>query len=214
MARPTPKRNENRINPLPWSARMTASESSPANPAAFVPGRNCSKIETRNSVAVLMISTMNSAMPRSMSMVPMRSDGSIGLAGCIKPGPRNDNGALALSSQQFPQFRFRHLLQRRARHLVDEADLARHLEIRERTAAGGHHGVVQIRRRAFDASLRNDEHHRHLIEHRMLFRNHRGLAHAGHDRYHLLDLRGRDVLAADLQHVLGAVAEFDEAVIQ
>src|SRR6266849_3674185 len=183
---------------------MTASESWPANPAAFVPGRNCSKIETRNSVAVLMISTMNSAMPRSMSMVPMRSDGSIGLAGCIKPGPRNDNGALALSSQQFPQFRFRHLLQRRARHLVDEADLARHLEIRERTAAGGHHDVMQVGRRALDASLRDDEDDRHLVEHRVLLADHGGLAHAGHDRDPLLDLGGRDVLAADFQHVLGA----------
>ena len=67
---------------------------------------------------------------------------------------------------------------------------------------------------ACDAGLRNDEHHRHLVEHRMLLRHHGGLAHAGHHRDHLLDLGRRDVLAADLQHVLGAVAELDEAVLQ
>ena len=61
---------------------------------------------------------------------------------------------------------------------------------------------------------RNDEDHRHLIQHRMLFRNHRGLAHAGHHRDHLFDLGRRDIFTADLQHVLGAVAELDEAVIQ
>ena len=69
-------------------------------------------------------------------------------------------------------------------------------------------------RRAVDAGLRNDEDDRHLVQHRMLLRHHRGLAHAGHHRDHLLDLGSRDVLAADLQHVLGAVAELDEAVLQ
>ena len=68
--------------------------------------------------------------------------------------------------------------------------------------------------RGRDAGQRNDEHDRHLVQHRMLLRHHRGLAHAGHHRDHLFDLGGRDVLAADLQHVLGAVAELDEAVFE
>ena len=65
-----------------------------------------------------------------------------------------------------------------------------------------------------DAGVRDDEHHRHFVQHRMLLRHHRGLAHARHHRDDLLDLGGRDVLAADLQHVLGAVAEFHKAVVQ
>ena len=48
----------------------------------------------------------------------------------------------------------------------------------------------------------------------MLLRDHRGLAHAGHHRNHLLDLGRRDVFAADLEHVLGAVAEPDKTVLQ
>ena len=73
---------------------------------------------------------------------------------------------------------------------------------------------MQIGRRALDAGLRNDEHDRHFVQHRMLLRHHRGLAHAGHHRDHLFDLGGRDILAADLEHVLGAVAELDEAVVE
>ena len=65
-----------------------------------------------------------------------------------------------------------------------------------------------------DAGLRDDEDDRHLVQHRMLLRHHRGLAHAGDQRDHLLDLGGRDILAADLEHVLGAVAELDVAVLE
>src|SRR6188474_2526861 len=38
------------------------------------------------------------------------------------------------SPQHLSQFRLRHLFQRRARHVVDEMDLARHLEVRQRSA--------------------------------------------------------------------------------
>ena len=93
-------------------------------------------------------------------------------------------------------------------------DFARYLEIRQRIAASGHDVIVQIRRRAVDAGDRNDEHHRHLVKHRMFFPDHRGLAHAGDDCDHLLDLGRRDILGADLEHVLGAVAEFEKTVIQ
>jgi hypothetical protein len=72
---------------------------------------------------------------------------------------------------------------------------------------------MQIGRRALDAGMRDDEHDGHFVQHRMLLRHHRGLAHAGHDRNHLLDLGRRDILAADLEHVLGAIAEPDETVL-
>src|ERR1700730_13376700 len=65
--------------------------------------------------------------------------------------------------QHLAQFRLGDLLQRRARHLVDEVDFARHLEVGQRAAAGRHHGAVQIGRDALDAGVRNDEHPRHLI---------------------------------------------------
>jgi hypothetical protein len=49
-------------------------------------GRNCSKIETRNSVTALMASTMNSAIPRSTSIATVRSAALAGIAGdpCIR----------------------------------------------------------------------------------------------------------------------------------
>ena len=43
-------------------------------------GRNCSKIETRNTVATLIAMTPNRAMPRTMSIAAMRSEGAIGPA--------------------------------------------------------------------------------------------------------------------------------------
>ena len=73
---------------------------------------------------------------------------------------------------------------------------------------------MQVGRCAGDAGPRNNEHDRHFIQHRMLLGYHRGLAHARHHRDHLLDLGRGDILAADLEHVLGAVAEFYEAVLQ
>ena len=69
-------------------------------------------------------------------------------------------------------------------------------------------------RQGGDAGLRDDEDNRHLVQHRMLLRHHGGLAHARYHCDHLLDLGGRDVLAADLQHILGAVAELDVAALQ
>ena len=73
---------------------------------------------------------------------------------------------------------------------------------------------MQVGRCALDAGMRNDEHDRHFIQHRMLLRHDSGLAHAGHHRNHLFDLGRCDILAADLEHVLGAVAEPHEAVLQ
>jgi len=48
----------------------------------------------------------------------------------------------------------------------------------------------------------------------MLLRHHGGLAHAGHHGYYLLDLGAATFSAADLQHILGAVAEFIKRVEQ
>src|SRR5207302_8923349 len=93
-----------------------------------------------------------------------------------------------LSPRHLPQLRLRDLLRRRARHVVDETDLARHLEVGEAGAAGGHHGLVQIGPRTGDAIPRDDEDDRHLVQHRMRLRHHGGFAHAGDECDHLLDL--------------------------
>ena len=60
---------------------------------------------------------------------PIKSLGVMGLRSTHPTQLRND--VEAQITQQLPQLRLRHLLQRRARHVVDEVNLARHLEVRQ-----------------------------------------------------------------------------------
>src|SRR5215470_12391871 len=79
MARPTPNSNENSASAFNSTAAARKAFSARSMPASAPDGgRSCSKIETRNSNTVLMISTPNSASPRSTSMPSMRSAGVTG----------------------------------------------------------------------------------------------------------------------------------------
>src|SRR5689334_1902388 len=79
MARPTPNRNENSASALSSTAAVRNDFNTRSMAASAPPGgRNCSKIETRNSNTVLMTRTPSSASPRRMSMPSIRSDGAIG----------------------------------------------------------------------------------------------------------------------------------------
>ena len=74
-------------------------------------------------------------------------------------------------------------------------------------AAQDSRGHVQIRR-----ILRKDERDGHLVEQGIGAADHRHFAHTGNPDDDALDLRNRDVLAADLQHVLCAVCEVEETI--
>ena len=84
------------------------------------------------------------------------------------------------------------------------------LEAGERLPAGGERPVRQ--RRVLRVA-RNDEGDRNLVQHPMLAGDNGHLQHALDPGDDPLDLRGRDVLAPDLEHVLGAVGEIEEAVL-
>src|SRR5574337_298486 len=109
------------------------------------------------------------------------------------------------------QFGLGDLLQRRAREVVDQPQLVRLLEVGKLRRASGADAVEQVRRRVHGGQ---HEQHRHLVEHRMLPGDDRTFVHAGDLQHDALDLARGDVLAADLQHVLGAVAETQAAVVE
>src|SRR5471032_1824675 len=80
MARPTPNSSENSASSLKSTATSrTALTARSSGPDGSVFGKNCAKIETRNTVTMFMASTPNKAMPRSTSMASIRSDGPTGV---------------------------------------------------------------------------------------------------------------------------------------
>src|SRR6266481_1183938 len=89
-----------------------------------------------------------------------------------------------------------------------EGDRPRALEVREHRAAVG--DDVGLRRRP--SLLEHDERLRHLAPLRVRHGDYRHLEHVGVARDRLLDLDGRDVLAARDDDVLLAVAQLDVAV--
>ena len=79
------------------------------------------------------------------------------------------------------------------------------LEVGERGFARGEDGLSQGVQR--HSGMSDDESRRNLVQHGIRLGDHGRLRHAGHAGQHRFDFRGGDILAPDLEHVLGPVGE-------